>query len=171
MNPMALLLQHGPEALKMIGGLLGNGVTSGSGALPQQSKFQLGIEESMGRPNPNTKGFDLGGHGGPAYNNQGGGFGLGLKSGALPVGGTGEITVTADAPQNQSTGIDPDAGPGRTGKGGVAGMPPWMDKLMGGLQVGEALRPEQVRPPSLPGGGRFDHENSVLKFLQMMGRR
>jgi hypothetical protein len=63
-----------------------------------------------------------------------------------------------------------ESGPGDDGKPG-GGLPPWMDKLGAGLQVGEALRPQMPRPPSLPGGGRFGQENSLLKYLQMMGRR
>jgi hypothetical protein len=165
-----LALKYGPAIMESLSG----NVSSAGGVLPQnKSKFGLSIENSMNNPNR--------------------GFSLGLKDGTMPASGetlpvfTGETTVTGESPvsgtllapgakgEGSGAGIfDGGAGSGGDGGGGPGGggLPPWMDKLNAGMKVGEALRPQMPRPPSLPGGGRgFDPSSSILQFLQSIGRR
>lgn len=134
------------KALPELGNTLSSVFGGGGG-----SKYQNAIQENM---LPGRKDYG------------------GLKSSgeATPTFG-GEVTVTARDPNNQITEDEQMKEGGEKGEGGLPLKKAWMEKLGKGLEVGEAFQQKPPDPPRLPGGGRFDHRNSVLEFLQMMGRR
>lgn len=150
------------------GGPIPNEGQTGPNPNAGPSKFQMGLSESMGIPAP-TKGV-------PSREDMD-------PMGSPPIGGTGEITVNAPAPfigpgftpgesgEIMPSGGEAPGGPGGGGGGpGGGGLPPWFQKLGMGAQVGESLGQKAPPPPSLPGGGRFDMQNSLPQWLQIMMR-
>ena len=160
---MALVQAFGPQALELLGGQMGT--VPGAPpppALPQQptpSKFNLGIKEGM-----NIQ---------PRNELPGGGFGLGLggdpmaeKSFLSPGSNTHMKDIALGGPPGGNV-FDHGGGAG----GDVAGGMSALEKLGMGAKVGETLMPKAPPPPALPGGGRFDMENTLMQWLQSMGRR
>lgn len=177
-----LVKTFGPQILEMLSGQNSGPSPGQTGPNPNAgpTKFNMGIKDGMNIPNNKAPG---------------GGFGLGMDSMGLgaPTKGTGgwpaddpdwigppqqfggDITVTGEEPFEPPPWVGPPQpgveGTEGGGGGGPGGLPPWFEKLAAGAQVGEALGQKAPPPPSLPGGGRFDAQNSLLQWLQSMGRR
>jgi hypothetical protein len=191
---MALIQAFGPQALEMLSGQMAGGPSPGqTGPNPNAgpSKFSLGIKEGMNIPNNEAPG------GGFGLGLKSVGLGAGGAGGAGGTGGWpddpdwigppepfgGDITVTGDMPFDDTFGRVPgpggegggggDGGGGGGGDGGGkpgGGLPPWFEKLAAGAQVGEALGQKAPPPPALP-NAQFDMENSLMQWLQSIGRR